>query len=90
MGSLTEDIVSVSSQREEARQKGLAEPPPFRSMLAVLSGEMVRGLQLGQAAGQQEQTFCLGWKYYEMVISSCGAFVLLPVGEGYPLLISLV
>lgn len=41
-GSLIEDGVSVSPQREEARQKGLAEPPLLCSMLAVLSGEVVR------------------------------------------------
>ena len=41
-GSLPEDAVSVSPQREEARQKGLAEPPLLCSMLAVLSGEVVR------------------------------------------------
>ena len=31
--------MSVSPQREEAQQKGPAEPPPLHSMLAVLSGE---------------------------------------------------
>lgn len=41
--SLPEDVVSVFPQKEEAPQQGLAEPDLLRSMLAVPSGERLRG-----------------------------------------------
>ena len=91
--SLPEDAVSVSPQREEARQKGLAEPPPLHSMLAVLSGETGErsaGRETGpEAAGEQSSHILQAEEALEMAIS-CGGSHPLPVGERCPLLPPLV
>lgn len=68
--------MSVSPQREEAQQKGLSEPPPLHSMLAVLSGETGErsaAREIGpEAAGEQSSHVLQAEEAWEMAIS-CGA-----------------
>lgn len=81
--------MSVSPQREEAQQKGLAEPPPLHSMLAVLSGETGErsaARETGpEAAGEQSSHVLQAEEAWEMAIS-CEGSLPLPVGERCPLL----